>query len=98
MPLKFARDGESPLDKFCKIPAWFGHPCICWKGEFPAGSEIDWRGLNLLGMLANGIGDVIPGLWVVEVALDSSCDWKANPGLLEADEVGMGGEKGNAGY
>lgn len=60
--------------------------------------EIDARGLNLT---PNGTGDApagMPGLWEVVVT-----NWlgNGNPGkawLLDAEDVGIGGENGNGGY
>ena len=60
---------------------------------------MDWRALNLL--CPNGTGDApagMPGLWAAGAL---KCPGKGKPiaaWLLEADDVGIGGEKGNAGY
>ena len=52
------------------------------------------RGLNLPGKGAGDAVPVIPGLCVPE-----PLNWKGKPGiwLLEAEDVGIGGEKGRGG-
>lgn len=84
------------------MPGGLDQPCGCgesWHGELVAGNEIDCRGLNFPGA-PNGTGDTpvgIPGLD------EAGRNWFENgyPGrawLLDADDVGIGGEKGSDGY
>jgi hypothetical protein len=73
-----------------------------WNGEAVAGNEIDCRGLNFPGTAPKGPGEEdIPGLREVPPSPGTNCAGNGKPGspwLLEADEVGRGGEKGSGGY
>jgi hypothetical protein len=55
------------------------------------------RGLNLT---PNGMGDApagIPGLWVADVGNGGGNGNPTTAWLLDAEDVGMGGEKGSGG-
>lgn len=87
MALRFASEGEPTR---CPSMMEGDHPC----GE---GIEIDARGLNLL----NGPGDApagIPGLWAAEVTNGTLNGKPGTAWLLDAEDVGIGGENGRGGY
>lgn len=76
----------------CRTPGKLFQP---WNGELPAGNERDWRALNLPG--AGGTGDEP----LLELAERNCAVEKGKPArtwLLEAEEVGTGGENGFEGY
>lgn len=97
MPLRFMCEGESIPLRPCMFCHGCGDCCKNWKGECVAGREIDWRGLYFPGT-PKGLGEAPlgkPGL--------CEANWPGNgnaerPWLLEADDVGSGGENGSGGY